>query len=572
MLYSLIKKGHVRGQNYFTLMMLTVTWYCFAGTIESAVTSIELKVLWSQLEYFGAAFASTFALLFTINFIGVSRKGIQKHLALFYVIPFVSLLLTLTNQYHSIIWDGFTWSNAGENILTYSHNYGFFLLIGYSLLQLAMAVVIIYRSIPYLPKIIRKQAWILISGFLFPFIMTFFYALDITPVEGLDLTIMSFAITSPVLLIGILKFGMFRILPSVTTQVANMIQDGLVILDEFRDIAYYNEAAIKILKINQKSFYHKDIKHIIWLSDLLMENNTKNCYEAEVMIESSPEKWLLVNVNEIKNEDGLMKGNLLLMHDITNRKRLEQHTRRLLDELKISHQQMKEANSQKDRIVSIIAHDLRTPFHQISNLSSISIDMFEDLSNSQILEFINDIKNASETGNSILEELLGWAKMQQKNANSLIESVHVSNTLEPIIESMNLSLKDKNLKVELTGKTDMEMKTDNNVLSFVSRNLLANAIKFSNPESKITISLEQDDDVYSINFIDQGIGIPHSDLNKLFDSKVKFSRPGTQGEKGSGIGLLLCKEMIERINGKIEVDSQEGYGSTFSIKFQKNQV
>jgi signal transduction histidine kinase len=402
--------------------------------------------------------------------------------------------------------------------------------------------------------------------------MTILYALDITPVEGLDLTIMSFAITGPVLLLGIVKFGMFRILPSVSTQVANLIQDGLVVLDENREIAYYNDAAIRILKINRNNFFHKDIRHIVWLYEILMENNNKSSYEKEVIVEQHPEKWLLVTVNEIKNEEGLVKGNLLLMHDITNRKRLEQHTHNLLDELDLSHKQMKEANNQKDRIVSIIAHDLRTPFHQISNLSSITIDMFNDLSNAQVLEFISDIKNASENGTAVLEELLGWAKMQQKNANSSVENFHVDSTLKPIIESMNLSLKEKKLSVDITGNTSMQVITDNNVFTFVSRNLLANAIKFSNPGNKITIHLEQDKDINAINFIDQGIGIPNSDLSKLFDSKVKYSRPGTNGEKGSGIGLLLCKEMIERIDGKIEVDSQEGIGSTFTIKLQNPQV
>jgi signal transduction histidine kinase len=234
--------------------------------------------------------------------------------------------------------------------------------------------------------------------------------------------------------------------------------------------------------------------------------------------------------------------------------------------------QMKEANNQKDRIVSIIAHDLRTPFHQISNLSSITIDMFSDLSNAQVLEFINDIKSASENGTAVLEELLGWAKMQQKNASSSVENFQVDSTLKPIIESMNLSLKEKKLSVDITGNTRMQLLTDNNVFTFVSRNLLANAIKFSKPGNKITIHLEQDKDINAINFIDQGIGIPHSDLSKLFDTKVKYSRPGTNGEKGSGIGLLLCKEMIERIDGKIEVDSQEGIGSTFTIKLQNQQV
>lgn len=563
--------GYVKGQGYFTLMMLMASVYTFNGMVESAVTDIESKILWSKLEYLGVAFAALFLLSFVVNFINSPRISIFKHAWPYYIIPVVCLILALTNEYHHLIWTGFEWSNDGENILTYHHGVAFYFLSIYSLILIILSIYVLIKALPGFPVIIQKQTWILIAGCCAPLVMTIMYITGITPFKGLDLSAMSLPITGIVFLVGIFKFGMFKIIPSVSSQITNVIQDGLLVIDENEKILFYNSSASKLFGLGSKNFSYMDIKGISWLQEFtsIINNGLK---ETELMIQADPEKWLHVNIDQIKNDDGKLKGNLLLFHDITKRKHLEQQSRNLLEELHISNQKMKEANSQKDRIVSIIAHDLRTPFHQITNLSSLTQDLMSDLSKEQVKEYLADINMASEQGSSILEELLTWARSQQTQITSKVDSFNPVESAQLIVDSMSFSLKSKDINVHIEGDPNLNFSTDTNVFNFVTRNLMANAIKFSNQGDTITIKIETGNPYIMVHVTDNGIGIPEADRSKLFNSKVKYSRVGTKGESGSGLGLLLCKEMIERNNGQIDVTSVEGKGSTFSVKFLQNNI
>lgn len=564
-LYSHVK-GFIRGQNYFTILMVLIAWHSFAGTIESAATNIEDKILWSKFEYFGASFSNVFALLFAVNYIRAPRKGIFKNLWLFAIIPSIIFILAITNEQHHLVWKSYEWSKDGINVLVYNHGIGFYTLMVYALLMIAISVYVFVQAISHQPEILRKQSKVFILACTPPFILIIFYSAGLSPIKGLDLSIMSYSITGIILLYGIFKYGMFKIIPVVSTQITNVIQDGLLVLDQHNEIVFHNKAASKILGFSEETLSYQDFKKIDWLHQVKSLKDTK-AGETEILISVDPEKWLEIKTNEIKNDEGFFKGSLLFMHDISHRKRLENQSRKLLDELHYSHQQMKEANSQKDRIVSIIAHDLRNPFHQIINLSSLIADMFDDISKDQLKEFLNDILKTSEEGKNTLEELLLWAKTQQLQSFSKIDQVLVYDALQPIITSVSISLKEKMLDIKIEGDPQLVISTDSRVFNFVVRNLLANAIKFSNKGSIITILIEKGKECHSIHFTDTGVGIPQEDLSKLFNSKIKYSRKGTGGESGSGLGLLLCKEMIERNNGTIEVQSKENQGSTFSVKF-----
>jgi len=424
--------------------------------------------------------------------------------------------------------------------------------------------------LPKFPDTIKNQIRIVIAGCLAPFIMTLLYLADISPVEGLDLTTMSLSVLGIIFLIGIFRFGMFNIIPSVSRQITNVIHDGLMVLDENGDVVFYNSSAAELFGMKQTEFAYQKINDIPWLSEVISSRG-EGFKETQVMINHDPEKWLEISTKEIMDEDNKFRGYLIMLHDVTKRKWLEHQTRDLLDELHISHDRMADANSQKDRLMSIIAHDLRTTFHQVINLTGIIHEMLEELTEEQLKEYLTDLRKASEHGYSILEDLLTWAKSQKAHSPAN-EHIKVVSSIEQIISSMALSLQGKDLEVKIEGDNNMTIVTDGNVLSMVVRNLLANAIKFSNKSSIIHVNCVRGEAYDIISITDSGIGIPEADLPKLFNTKIKYTRAGTNGESGSGLGLLLCKEMIERNNGSIEVASKEGVGSTFTIKFCRDAM
>lgn len=564
-LYSHLK-GYLKGQLFFTLMMAAASLYSLGGAIESAVSTIPEKILWSKIEYIGTSFATVFMLHFVLNLVN-SPNWIKKSVKFLYVLSAAYLIIVWTNDYHHLVWQGYTWNTSQYNILIYEHGHAFHAFAIYSLLLILISTVLLFRELSHFPAIIKKQVRVLIAGCLAPFFLTVLYLADITPVEGLDLTIMSLPLSGLVFLIGIFKFGLFKIIPTVSSSITTLIPDGLIVMDENNDIVFFNKSAATTLGLEEKEFSFQKVKDIQWIYDIITHHVGEST-ESEIMINSDPERWLEVSTTVIRNEAEQFKGNLILLHDMTKRKHLEQQTINLLDELIISNDRMKEADGQKDRIMSIIAHDLRTSFHQVINLTEIMNEILDDLSRDQLKEYLTDLHKSSVQGYGILEELLQWAK-SQKGTSTSYKDIKVTDSILQIIESVQISLQNKQLTISIEGNKDLEVNNDVNVLNLVLRNLITNAIKFSNHAGEIRVKLEEGKEFDTISVIDNGIGIPESDLPKLFNSKAKYSRTGTGGESGSGFGLLLCKEMIERNNGLIEVNSIEGTGSTFSIKFFK---
>lgn len=564
-IYSLTK-GFFKGQKYFTWLMVAASFYALTGMLEASVMVPEAKFFWSKMEYIGIPFVPVLLLQFVLSLKETSKKILQR-IKILYLMPFIMLGLVWTNDYHQLIWKGYEWSTAGINILKYHHNWLWYSFAVFCLVIILYSILVLRKLVPESPVIIKKQFRILIGGCTAPLILTVLYIADLNVLPGLDLTIMSIPIMGVFFLVGIFRFGLFKVIPLVNSQITQIIQDGLMVLDDNSEVVFYNSAASKIMGWENKASSFKKIQGIEWLQDIT-QSGALGLKNTEIMINSNPERWLEISINKIEKAKSSFGGTLILMHDITKRKILENQTRNLLDELRLSHNHITDALNQKDRIISIIAHDLRTSFHQIMSLSDLLIEDIQDLSEDDQKVFLSDLVKASRQGNDILEELLNWAKSQKSNYSNL-QNFIVKDSVDQIIEELSFSIKNKNLSVKIEGKIDLSLIADQNILNIALRNLLINAVKFSNKNSLITVSIKDSDQYLFIGVNDNGIGIPEQDLNKLFNPRVKYSRKGTEGEQGSGLGLLLCKEMIERSGGTIEVSSIEGQGSTFTIKLKK---
>lgn len=234
------------------------------------------------------------------------------------------------------------------------------------------------------------------------------------------------------------------------------------------------------------------------------------------------------------------------------------------DLIKKQNEELKLLNSEKDKLFAIIAHDLRSPFHAFLNLTEIIIEEFDELTKEEILEINNALLDSAKKTYDLLGELLDWGRFNQ----GVMEYDPVVLNLYSIIEHRCETLKNnatlKDIKVNIDIEKSINVSADRKMLSSVITNLLSNAIKFTPRGGKIEISAE----LISQNFVrisikDSGIGIPESMINKLFKMQERTGRKGTEGESSSGLGLLLCKEFVEKMGGTISVQSKEGEGSMF---------
>jgi signal transduction histidine kinase/Tfp pilus assembly protein PilF len=228
-----------------------------------------------------------------------------------------------------------------------------------------------------------------------------------------------------------------------------------------------------------------------------------------------------------------------------------------------SEKHLKELNATKDRFFSLIAHDLKNPFGALMGFSQLLQDNFESYTREEAEELIKIIYESSQNLFKLLDNLLQWSKSQ-------LGSVLYNPELFPLLSVVNQEVdllkpiaNKKKLKVTIRIEEYMIVFADKNLVAVIIRNLINNAIKFSNTEGRIILAAHEIGNLVEVSVSDSGIGINKDDQDKLFRLDMSFTSKGTADEKGTGLGLLLCKEFVEKNGGTIRVESNKDQGSTF---------
>ncbi|MDA3928839.1 MAG: HAMP domain-containing sensor histidine kinase, partial [Prolixibacteraceae bacterium] len=232
--------------------------------------------------------------------------------------------------------------------------------------------------------------------------------------------------------------------------------------------------------------------------------------------------------------------------------------------LKISETHLKELNVTKDKFFSIISHDLRSPFGSVVSLLSIMAEKNSEFTLDEFKRFSQSALKTAQSTYQLLENLLEWSRLQRGVVPfdpKPITLKEFADTLDPSIFEM---AKKKQIAIDYDIKNDLTVFADSMMLNSIVRNLLTNAIKFTKQGGWIKLKTEPyQKNLVLISIKDNGIGMDETRLNKLFHTGVNVSRPGTDAEPSSGLGLILCKEFVEKHGGKIWIESKEGIGSTF---------
>jgi signal transduction histidine kinase len=226
-------------------------------------------------------------------------------------------------------------------------------------------------------------------------------------------------------------------------------------------------------------------------------------------------------------------------------------------------QELKELNITKDKFFSIIGHDLGNQFHNIVGFSELLISDFKKLDDNKIEYYLTYIYNSSRHAHELLENLLTWARIQTKSIDYHPEVFNLNAKIVDSIDFLYGANIEKNIKIEVFAKKEIEIYADINMFTTVFRNLLANAIKFTHENGNISIYIKKKKNFCEITVQDSGVGISEENIQKIFRIDSNHSTLGTNGEKGTGLGLILCKEFIEKHNGKIWIESVVGKGSKF---------
>ncbi len=224
-------------------------------------------------------------------------------------------------------------------------------------------------------------------------------------------------------------------------------------------------------------------------------------------------------------------------------------------------------NLTKDRLYSVIAHDIKSPFSNISMLISSLAEGYLEAGTEEYDEILQSINSSTQETYGLLENLLQWTRSQTGDLDQSPEPLQISKTIESTCRLLLPQAENKNIEIDHRQDPDLTIHADRNMMQSVFHNLISNAIKFTPEGGKVTVSAKEEDNQAAIRVQDNGVGIPEENLKKLFLDQGQLTTRGTNDEKGSGLGLLLVKDFVQKNKGRIDVDSVVDKGTTFTLTF-----
>jgi PAS domain S-box-containing protein len=264
---------------------------------------------------------------------------------------------------------------------------------------------------------------------------------------------------------------------------------------------------------------------------------TKNFFEARVVV-CSPEQVMMV------------------LRDITQQKNAELQLRETSEKLKVS-------NDTKDKFMSIIGHDLRTPINGLLGYSEILSNDLDELSREEIIDYTTSISEIALSANKLLTNLLEWSRIQTGNISFEPRELIFNSSVERVIGLLTANASNKQISLINNTEKATLVTADENMLELILINFIGNAIKFTNDNGKVEITLTEKNNKYEVCVSDNGVGMTNDTLSKIFTSEMQITTLGTRKEKGTGLGLMLCKEFVERHGGNIWVESEVNIGTKF---------
>jgi len=351
-------------------------------------------------------------------------------------------------------------------------------------------------------------------------------------------------------------------------EIINQINDGIVVFDEQGKIVIFNKGAEQIFDLKAEDVLNSSIVDIQY-------QFAPPQFKDKALIEKVIKGIVTLQTPEIfnriiDNETAISSGNIKNIQSIVFPIKFDNFNLfcsvfRDTTEIKEYEKQLLQLNADKDSFIKILAHDLKSPFNSIIGFLDLLTKNIRKYDIDKIEKQINIVNNSAKNTFNLLEDILLWIRANSGKIPFEPQKLNFATICNEVIENLKLTANTKDITIKQFATDEIYIFADINMLNTVLRNIVSNSIKFTNKGGRIDIYAEKNHLNGIITISDNGVGIEPDKINKLFDISQINSRNGTENEKGTGLGLLLCKEFVEKHSGKIWVESELGKGSDFKF-------
>lgn len=364
-------------------------------------------------------------------------------------------------------------------------------------------------------------------------------------------------------------------------QIIEEMDEGAVTISDDGVILYCNRRFAQLVAIpmeqvigsNFSRFFNNE--HIYNYRDLLMQS-IRGKFKEETVQYCINNECRFFHFSFCALPEGALGKVCIIVSDITELKKYQEELQLLVNErtaeLQATNRELEESNAIKDKLFSIIAHDLKSPFTTLLGFSELLVTNFREYDMEQFQMMLSHIQSAAKSAFTLLENLLLWAMSQNEQLQFSPEVVNVTQIATDVTRNLKSVAAMKDVWIKCQPDQPIEASVDVNMFRTIIRNLVSNAIKFSYNGGSIDVHVSSNDSELTIIVSDNGIGMTEETKNRLFTLERNKSKPGTAHEKGTGLGLLICHDFVQKHGGSIQIESELDKGSSFIVKLPQHEL
>ena len=535
-------------------------WGFFYG-VELTQDNIESMLFFTRLQYIGLVMAPACWVMFALKYTGYDGKASKWVYYSLFILPIIIYTIVLTNPWHQLHYKSNWLITSGPfPMLGIEKGPFYFIQIVYSYLFFFLGTFILWKRFQFANKHFKLQTRLLILGGLFPLLINVLYQTSwFKPYEGLDMTPYAFLLTYLLLGIAILRFNLLNLKPFARDKILEVMSRGVLVFDHRNKVVDFNLAVKRFCLQPEKISVGQHAETIFSEQPEilgLLDRTEQKTIESRIQ-GSSGERVIKIESLPINEGGPFLSGTLLLFDDISEEIKINERLQNQANELQ-------QLNDLKDKFFSIISHDLKGPVFGVKEL--IHLTKTGLISQDEFYGMLPEVSKNMEQVSILLENLLAWTSSQLKGEYLQAQKIDLFRVVSSQKNLLDRIATEKSIEISVVGFEDTWVKADKNMLELIFRNLISNAIKFSKSNSTIEVTCNQTGSNYEICVRDFGAGISHNNLEKLREG-ISFTTRGQNNETGTGLGMLLVKEYLDKNGGTLKIESKLGEGSQFCVTF-----